>query len=135
MSTLDPPVLVRVTVCDRSAPTDTLPKNSLAGVGASCPGALAAPVPESATSITVSEALLVTAAVASKAPAALGVNLTLIEVFCPAATVTGRLGEIREKYLAEIATLLIVTDADPEFDIVIGKVLLLPAGTLPKPRS
>lgn len=135
MSTVDPPVLVSVTVCDCSAPTDTLPKTSLAGLSASCPGALVVPVPESATFITVSEASLVIAAVALKTPAASGVNLTLIEVFCPAATVTGRLGEIREKYLVEIAIPLIVTDADPEFDIVIGRVLLLPAGMLPKPRS
>lgn len=105
------------------------------GLVASCPGPSATPVPESATSITASEALLVIAAIALKTSTALGVNLTLMEVFCPAATVSGRLGEIREKELFEIETALIMTDADPEFDIVIGKVLLLPAAMLPKPTS
>lgn len=127
-------MLVRVTVCDCWAPTDTLPKISLAGLSVSCPAALPVPVPERATSITVFEALLVIAAVALKVPAALGVKLTLMGVFCPAATVTGRLGEISEKYLVDMATLLMVTDADPEFEMVMGRVLLLPAATLPKPR-
>ena len=99
MLTLDPPVLVSVTVCDCLAPTVTLPKSSVAGLSMSCPGPV--PVPESVRFVavldaTVFDATLVTASVALKAPAALGANLMLIVMFCPAATVIGRLGEIRE---------------------------------------
>lgn len=137
MLTLDPPVLVSVTVCDCLAPTATLPKSSVAGLSMSCPGAV--PVPESVRFVTVLDATvfdaaLVTASVALKATAALGVNWMLIVMLCPAATVIGRLGEIREKYLVEIEALLTVSDAGPEFVAVTVRVLLLPAATLPKSR-
>jgi hypothetical protein len=58
----------------------------------------------------------------------------LIVALCPAATVIGRLGAIREKYWVEIAALLTLTDAGPEFVAVTVRVLLLPAVTLPKSR-
>src|SRR5271169_2344319 len=137
MLTLDPPVLVSVTVCDCLAPTVTLPKSSVAGLSKSCPGAV--PVAESVRFVTVLDptvfdAAFVMASVALKAPAALGVNLMLTVMLCPAETVIGRLGATREKYLVEIAALLTVTDAGPELVAVTVRVLLLPAATLPKSR-
>lgn len=74
------------------------------------------------------------AAVALKVPAALGVKAILIVALWPAATVRGRVGALREKYWVEIATLLTVTDAEPEFVAVTVRVSLLPAATLPKFR-
>ena len=134
MFTVDPPVLVRVTVCDCLAPTVTLPNASLAGLSVSCPGFIpvAVPVPESVRFVTVFDASLVIETVALKAPTASGVNLRPIAVLCPAGTVTGRVGATREKLLVEIETLLTDTDAGPEFVTVAVRVLLLPTATLPK---
>jgi len=70
--------------------------------------------------------------VALKGATALGRNERLIEVLPPGATVSGRLIGAREKYWLEMAMLLIVTAAAPEFVTVADKVLLLPAVTLPK---
>jgi len=132
MLTLELPVLVMVTDCDCLAPTLTLPKSSLAGLSVSVPGTAAVPVPESERFVTVFDASLVMESVPLNAPAALGANLILIVALCPAVTVTGRLGETREKYGEDIAALLTVTDAGPEFVAVAVRVLLLPAATLPK---
>jgi hypothetical protein len=130
--TLDPPVLGRVTVWDCWLPTVTLPKVSLPGFSESCPGVDAeVPVPVSVR-LVVLVALLVMVAVALKFPAALGLNLTLTVVLCPDARVIGRLGEVREKYFVEIATLLTVTEFGPELVAVAERVVLLPAATLPK---
>ncbi len=128
--TLEPPVFV--TVSDRVCllPTFTLPKLRLVGLSASCP--LPAPVPESERFVTGFDASLLIVTVALKAPAALGLNVTLSGVLCPALIVTGRLGAVKEKYLVETDALLILTDADPEFVAVTVRVLLLPAATLPK---
>src|ERR1700688_4181101 len=128
MSSLAPPVLVSVTVCDCDAPTVTLPKASLAGFVASVPvaGPVAVPVPESESWVVGFDgSLLVSVTAAVKASAAFGVNLTVIGVVCPAATVIGRLGETRVKYLLEMAALLTVIDAFPEFVALTDTVLLL----------
>ena len=115
-------------------PTVTLPKLRLVGFRASCP-AVPVPVPvPSRFSVAVLAASLVIVAVALNVPAAFGENVTLTGVLCPAAKVRGRLGAFREKYLVEILTLLIVTDAGPELVAVADRVLLLPAVTLPKFR-
>ena len=98
MLRLDPPVLVSVTVCDCLAPSATLPKFSLTGLSVSCPGAVATPVPESGRLTAPLDALLVTVSVPLKVPAAVGENLMLIAVLCPAAIVTGRLGAVKRKY-------------------------------------
>lgn len=134
MLRLDPPVLVSVTVCDSVAPSATLPKFSLTGFSVSCPGAAAIPVPESGRLTAPLDALLVTVSVPLKVPAAVGENLMLIVVLCPAAIVAGRVGAVNEKSWLEIETLLMVTEAGPEFVAVAVKVLLLPAATLPKLR-
>jgi len=64
----------------------------------------------------------------------LGANVMLIEVLSPAAIVTGRLIGANEKYWLEIAMLLMVTVAVPEFVTVADRLLLLPDATLPKSR-
>lgn len=130
--TLVPPVLVKVTVCDCCVPVVTLPKDSLAGLEESCPGCI--PVPERPTVAVALEALLVTVTAALNAPAALGENITLIGVLCPAARVIGRLVPVREKYLVEIEALVTVIEAGPGFVAEMLRVLLLPAVTLPKAR-
>lgn len=136
-STLAVPMLVSVTICDCVDPTVILPKDSLVGLSASCPGASAAvvPVPVNETFVTVLDALLVTDSVALKAPAVLGEKLMETVALCPAATVTGRLGAVSEKYLVEMAALLTVIELLPVFVATTVMVLLLPAGTLPKSRS
>jgi hypothetical protein len=60
--------------------------------------------------------------------------MTLKVELCPPAITTGRLGDVKEKYWVETETLLTVIDADPEFDALTVRVLLLPADTLPKSR-
>ena len=130
--TLAPPLLVSVTVCACLAPTITLPKSSLRELSTSWPGVDAVPVPDSASFVAVFDALLAMVSVPLKVPVALGENLMLIVALCPEAMVVGRPGAVKEKYWLEIETLLRVTDAGPEFVAVAVKVLLLPAGTLPK---
>jgi hypothetical protein len=76
--------------------------------------------------------VLVIERVALKVPAAFGRKATLIWTLCPASMVIGRLGELREKLLVEIAMLLMVSDVDPEFVAVVEMVLLEPVLTLPK---
>jgi hypothetical protein len=135
MSTLDVPVFVSVTVCDCVVPTATSPKALVSGVAESCPPVAAAtPVPESDKFVGALDASLVIATVAVKVPAALGVNLTPRVVLWPAAIVAGRLGDIREKYLLDIVTKLIVITAFPVLLAVTLRVSLLPAVTLPKLR-
>jgi len=78
------------------------------------------------------EASLATVAVASNAPQAFGTKLMPIDIFRPAARVTGRVGEVSRKVWLEIATLLIVIEELPEF--VAEKVIRFvpPTGTFPK---
>ena len=127
---LDPPELVTVSERDCLLPTVTLPKLSLAALGASCP--FARPVPVSESVVELLEALLVIEAVALKAPAALGLKTRLTDVLWPGRIATGRVGALKEKYWLEIVTLLTVTEAMPVFDAVIVSVLLVPAATVPK---
>ena len=94
----DPPMLVSVTVCVCWLPTVTLPKVSLAGLRESCPELVAAvPVPVRLR-VVVFEASLVMVTDALKAPTVSGQNVRLTVVLCPDASVSGRLGEVREKY-------------------------------------
>lgn len=93
------------------------------------------PVPDRARLVTESMAVLEMEIEPLKVPAAFGANTTLRGTLWPAAMITGRLGELRLKYLVETATLLMVTAAEPEFVAVVDIVLLLPAFTLPKLRD
>jgi hypothetical protein len=92
------------------------------------------PVPDRAR-VTESEAVLEIETDALKLPAAFGLKTILTGTLCPAAMVTGKLGALSEKYLVEMATLLIVTAVEPEFVAVVEIVLLLPALTLPKAKE
>jgi hypothetical protein len=126
------PLAFRVPDAVPLVPTTTLPKARVVGVTASCP-AVPVPVPvPSRFTVTVLAASLVIVAVALNVPAALGENVTLTGVLCPAVRVSGRLGALREKYWVEKVTLLMVTDPGPELVAVADRVLLLPAATLPK---
>lgn len=93
MLTLDSPEFVRVTVCVCCVPTVKLPNASLLALRVSCPGSAGLPVPFPARlKVAVPfDASLVIVVVALKDATALGANEMLIEVLCPAATVSGRL--------------------------------------------
>ena len=129
--------MVSVIEADRLDPTATLPKDSLPGLRASCPAVVSVvvPVPDRATVVTESAAVLEMETEPLKVPAAFGVKAMLRGTLCPPPRVTGRLGALREKYLEEMATPLMVTAAEPEFVAVVDTVLLLPAWTLPKART
>jgi hypothetical protein len=77
-------------------------------------------------------ALLDIVIVPVKFPAAEGVKARLKVTVLPAATVTGRLGALRENSGALGLALLIVIEAVPLFVAVTVRVLLLPTTTLPK---
>ena len=136
MLTLESPELVRVTVCVCCVPTVKLPNASLLALRVSCPAGAALPVPLPARLkvFVPFDASLVIVVVALKDATALGANEILIGVLCPAATVSGRLLEAKEKYLLEMAMREMVTVAAPEFVTVAERVLLLPAATPPKSR-
>ena len=125
------PLAVRFPDAVPLVPTATLPIASVVGATLSVPTA-ALPVPDSETVTVGLEAFEVTVATALKLPAALGENMTLTGVLCPAVSVIGMLGAVSEKYWVEIATLLIVTDVVPELVAVADTVLLLPGAIVPK---
>lgn len=131
--TVVPPVFVSVKLCDCVLPTVTLPKASLPGFTASCPSLI--PVPDKEMSIIALDASLPIAAVALKLPAALGVNASVRDAFCPAAIVTGRLGAINEKYFVDTDALLMLADVFPVLLTESVNTLLLPAATLPKSNA
>jgi hypothetical protein len=130
MVTLEPPVLVTVSESDGSLPTVTLPKLTLVGFDPRSPSV--SPVPDNGMVTVGSEALDAIVRVPLALPPDVGVNMMLKVTFCPGDTVRGRLGAVSEKQLVEIAALLMVSDADPEFVAVAERVLLLPAVTVPK---
>jgi hypothetical protein len=132
MFTLDDPVFVRLTVCDSLVPMVTLLKSSLAGFKVSWPSAT--PVPETENDAFGSEALLVIVMTPLKFPVVFGVKVTFSVAVCPAEIVIGRLVPDRAKLLLETEMPEIVIVAGPEFVVVTGRVLLLPAVTLPKAR-
>lgn len=116
-------------------PTITLPNDSLAGLGATCPaGVVVVVVPEPLREMAAVgfEASLTTVAVALNAPVALGAKVIPIDVFCPPARVTGRVGEVNKKSWLVRATLRIVIEVLPEFVAVKVVPLVLPTATLPK---
>jgi len=128
------PVLVTVSGKESVIPTVTLPKARLVGLDVSSSLVSAVPTPFSITSDVVLDALLVIESEALKVPAALGVNVIVIGVVCPAATLAGRLGAVRAKYLVETEAELTVTESGPELVAFTVMVLLLPAATFPKFR-
>jgi len=129
------PLAVNVPVAVPLVPTTTLPTAIVVGLTLSCPGevVMSVPVPMSVTLGSEFEPVVILI-VALNDPAALGANSMLIVVLCPAATVTGRLGETREKYFVEIAALLMVMAEELELAAVSDKVFVLPTFTEPKLR-
>ena len=93
------------------------------------------PVPDNEISVSALDPSLPIAAVALKVPAAFGVKARVSDSLCPAATVTGRLGAVNEKYFVDTAALLMFTDAFPVLLTESVSTLLLPAATLPKFRA
>lgn len=73
-----------------------------------------------------------TLAVALKVAAEFGAKVIPIDVFCPAASVIGRVGEVNKKFWLEMATPLTVMDVVPELVTVKVDALVLPIATLPK---
>ena len=127
------PAAVRLPEAVPLPPTDTLPTFSVAGLTESCPGwAVATPFPVSDSVEVAFDASLAIEAVALNVPTAVGENVTVTVVLCPAATVTGRLGATNWKSWLEIETLLTVTDAGPEFVATIDRVAVVPTDTFPK---
>src|SRR5438067_13755500 len=121
MFTAAAPRFVSVTVTICFPPTRTLPKSLLSGLKLNCPTA-DVPVPDSETLASESEAVLAMERVALKVPVAFGWKATLIGALWLGAMVMGRVGALREKYLVEIATLVRVMEADPEFVTVVETV-------------
>ena len=132
MVTLDPPVLVSVTVCDCLAPTATLPKSSLVALSPSCPAAV--PVPESERFGREFDASLVMVAVALKNSRRVGCELDADVAALSRGDGNREAGRDQRKILGRDRGAADVTDAVPEFVAVTGRVLLLPAATLPKSR-
>ena len=128
--TLEPPEFVSSADLLCVLPTSTEPKPTLEGLATSWPGAT--PVPESDTGTIALVALLAIEIVPVASPAAEGVKAALNVTALPAATVTGRLGALRENADALDVAPLIVTEAVPLFVAVTVRVLLLPTTTLPK---
>ncbi len=127
------PPLVSVTFSVWLLPIVTLPKDSVGGLSPSCPAAaVVVPDPFREILAVAFEASLLTVAVASNAPVAFGANVMPMDVFCPAARVTGRVGEVSRKFWLLIATLVIVMDELPELVAVNVVPLVLPTATLPK---
>ena len=93
------------------------------------------PVPDNEISVIALEASLPIAAVALKLPAAFGLNASVSDALCPAATVTGRLGAVNEKYFVDTDALLMLTDVFPVLLTESVSTLLLPAATLPKSNA
>jgi len=133
MVTLVPPVLVTVSDSVCVLPTTTLPKLRLVGFAPKAPGAT--PVPDSGMVRVGLDALEVRVTLPEVLPAADGANETLKVVLWPAVKVIGKPGEVREKYLVEMAMLEMVTDPGPALVTPAVRVLVLPAATLPKSRA
>ena len=90
------------------------------------------PVPESATASGELAALLTTVTLPGRLPVAVGANVTLNEVDCPAARVRGSaipaaLNPVPPRLICEIETL-----AFPVFESVTFCVALVPVARLPK---
>jgi len=117
--------------CACVAPTVTFPNASLEGLSASDPP----PVPDRATVWVPSDASLVMDSVAANVAAALGVNEMFRVVLCPAASDTGSVGEVSEKYLVETDAPLILRVLVPELVAVSVRLLFVLGATLPKSRA
>jgi hypothetical protein len=130
--TLDPPVLVTVSVKVCLVPTCTLPKLKLVGFDPSTPAAT--PVPDSGIVRVGFEPFEVIVMLPLTAPADGGLNETLKLALWPDVSVTGAVIPLRVNPLPLIPTFEIVTLDPPVFVTVSDKVCLAPTCTLPKLR-
>ena len=88
------PELVKVTFCEAlEVPTGCWPKPRLVGASVTA-GAVATPVPLSATECGLPGALSETVTEAVRDPAAVGVNVTEIVQLAPAASAVGAIGHV-----------------------------------------
>lgn len=95
-------------------------------------GCAAVPVPLSAIARGEPAALLVMATLPVTAPAVVGANFTVNEVFCPALIVTGAVNPLMLNPVPEALAAEIVTLAVPVFVNVTGTEPALPSNRLPK---
>jgi hypothetical protein len=130
--TLDPPVLVIVSDRDWVLPTVTVPKLRLAGLAPNVPAVV--PVPVKGIARVGLGAFEVIVRLPLATPLAVGVNVTLKLVLCPALSVTGAVIPLNVNPLPVIPAWEIVTLDPPLFVTVSERARLLPTVTLPKLR-
>jgi hypothetical protein len=131
MATGTPPVLVRVIVCGALPPTNTLPKETFAGLADSWPWA---PVPLRGIRAGESGALLTMERVPEVLPAARGAKVTFKAAFCPGFRVAGRLNPLTEKPALDADAAEIVRAPVPVLLNVTGCEELESTAMLPKLR-
>lgn len=130
--TLDPPVFVIVSDSDWVLPTVTVPKLRLAGLAPKVPAVV--PVPVNGIVRVGLGAFEVSVRLPLAAPLAVGANVTLKLVLCPAFRVTGAVIPLSVNPDPLIPTWEIVTLDPPLLVTVSERALLLPTVTLPKLR-
>src|SRR5207302_960993 len=134
---LNPPIGVMVTVNVRVFPAFTF---SVAAGPVNPKSGAAVPFPLSVMICGLPPALSVTDSVPVRAPEAVGVKVTLMVQFAPAAKVAGLVGQALAPVLVaakspEAANELIVKAAVPVFvSVTVIGVLVVASGWLPKPR-
>ena len=112
------PAFVSVTVWDPLLPTETLPKATLAGLIVSW-GWVAVPDPDRAMTSGEPVALLTMDMLPVALPAAVGENLAVKDVLCPAASVIGAARPVMLNPVPDVLTCEMATLAVPEFVKVI----------------
>lgn len=125
------PAFVSVTVCDPLLPTETLPKATLAGLIVSC-GCEAVPDPDNPITSGEPGALLTIEMLPVALPAAVGENLAVNDVLCPAFSVNGAASPVMLNPVPAALPCEIVTLAVPEFVKVTLTDPLAPTTRLPK---
>lgn len=114
-------------------PTITLPKFKVAGVTLSCPAA-AVPVPDRAIDRLEFDASDASDTFPLAAPAVFGLNTTLNDVLCPAASVSGKLNPLMLNVEPVTGAWVMVRLAPPTLVSVSDLVSLELMRTLPKLR-
>jgi hypothetical protein len=125
------PELEMVIACESVTPIPADPKFTLVGETeiAGCPAL--APVPVSAIVETAGLVLAVIEMLPVTVPAAVGVNLAVKAVLCPAGTVIGSVNPATEKPVPVATSCVMVSVALPVFATVNVCVLDAPMATLP----
>jgi hypothetical protein len=132
MVRLDPPVLVSVSDKFALLPTCTLPNARLVGFAVNVPWVT--PLPESGMVKFESAAVEVMLTPPLAPPPAVGENVTVNDVLCPAVNVKGKANPLILNPVPLAAAAEIVRLAPPVLVRVSGKLALLPTWTLAKFR-